>query len=60
MADGFTPYTSEITQRASTCTRLQGEDAESMVQLLDTLDDLDDVQNVYSNAEIPDEVLARV
>ncbi len=31
-----------------------------MVQLLDTLDDLDDVQNVYSNAEIPDEVLARV
>lgn len=59
-ADGFTPYTSEITQRASTCTRLEGEDAELMVQLLDTLDDLDDVQNVYSNAEIPDEVLARV
>jgi YebC/PmpR family DNA-binding regulatory protein len=59
-ADGFAPHTSEITQRASTCTRLQGEDAESMVQLLDTLDDLDDVQNVYSNAEIPDEVLARV
>jgi transcriptional/translational regulatory protein YebC/TACO1 len=24
------------------------------------LDDLDDVQSVYSNAEIPDEVLARV
>jgi len=60
MADGFAPATSDITQRASTCTRLQGEDAESMVQLLDTLDDLDDVQNVYSNAEIPDEVLARV
>ena len=31
-----------------------------MVQLLDMLEDLDDVQNVYSNAEIPDEVLARV
>jgi YebC/PmpR family DNA-binding regulatory protein len=60
MADGFTPSTAEITQRASTCTSLQGEAAESMVQLLDTLDDLDDVQNVYSNAEIPDEVLARV
>ena len=28
--------------------------------LLDTLEDLDDVQNVYSNAEIPNEVLARV
>jgi YebC/PmpR family DNA-binding regulatory protein len=60
MADGFAPDTCEITQRASTCTRLQGEAAESMVQLLDRLDDLDDVQNVYSNAEIPDEVLARV
>jgi YebC/PmpR family DNA-binding regulatory protein len=60
MADGFTPATSDITQRASTCTRVQGEAAESMVQLLDTLDELDDVQNVYSNAEIPDEVLARV
>ncbi len=60
MGDGFTPSTAEITQRASTCTPLQGEAAELMVQLLDTLDDLDDVQNVYSNAEIPDEVLARV
>lgn len=60
MADGFAPDTCEITQRASTHTRLQGEVAESMVQLLDMLDDLDDVQNVYSNAEIPDEVLARV
>jgi YebC/PmpR family DNA-binding regulatory protein len=60
MADGFAPSTSDITQRASTCTRLEGAAAESMVQLLDKLDDLDDVQNVYSNAEIPDEVLARV
>ncbi len=60
MADGFTPATSDITQRASTRTHLEGEAAEAMVQLLDTLDDLDDVQNVYSNAEIPDEVLARV
>lgn len=59
-ADGFSPPQSEITQRASTTTSLSGEAAHSMVQLLDTLDDLDDVQNVYSNAEIPDEVLARV
>jgi YebC/PmpR family DNA-binding regulatory protein len=59
-ADGFAPTTGEITQRASTCTALSGEAAESMVQLLERLDDLDDVQSVYSNAEIPDEVLARV
>jgi YebC/PmpR family DNA-binding regulatory protein len=60
MADGFAPATGEITQRASTTTSLSGAAAEQMVQLLDSLDDLDDVQSVYSNAEIPDEVLARV
>ncbi|HEY8554038.1 MAG TPA: YebC/PmpR family DNA-binding transcriptional regulator, partial [Burkholderiales bacterium] len=37
-----------------------GETAEAMVRLLEALEDLDDVQNVYSNAAIPDEVLARV
>lgn len=60
MADGFSPASAEITQRASTTTALEGAAAESMLQLLDRLDDLDDVQGVYSNAEIPDEVLARV
>ena len=60
MADGFAPATGEITQRASTHTSLKGAAAESMLRLLDMLDDLDDVQSVYSNAEIPDEVLARV
>jgi YebC/PmpR family DNA-binding regulatory protein len=60
MADGFAPATGEITQRASTTTSLSGAAAEQMIQLLDSLDDMDDVQSVYSNAEIPDEVLARV
>jgi transcriptional/translational regulatory protein YebC/TACO1 len=58
MADGFAPPVGEITQRASTIAYLEGEAAESMVQLISMLEDLDDVQSVYSNAEIPDEVLA--
>ena len=29
-----------------------------MIKLLEMLEDLDDVQNVYSNAEISDEILA--
>jgi YebC/PmpR family DNA-binding regulatory protein len=57
---GFTPADATVTQRASTSAELQGEAAESMARLLEALEDLDDVQNVYSNAEIPDEVLARV
>ncbi len=60
MADGFAPPDAAITQRAAVSTPLQGEAAESMLQLLAMLEELDDVQDVYSNAEIPDEVLARV
>jgi YebC/PmpR family DNA-binding regulatory protein len=58
--DGFEPATAEITQRASTVVSLHGEVAQTMVELLEALNDLDDVQSVYSNAEVPDEVLARV
>jgi transcriptional/translational regulatory protein YebC/TACO1 len=38
-----------------------GKDAaESMIRLLEVLEDLDDVQNVYSNADIADEILAEL
>jgi len=57
---GFAPGDAEITMRAGTSTSLAGEQAESMVRLLEALEDLDDVQHVYSNADIPDEILARV
>ena len=47
--------------RAATSAALAGEPAESMVRLLEALgEDLDDVQHVYSNADIPDDILARV
>jgi len=31
-----------------------------MLNLLDVLEDLDDVQKVYSNADIPDDVMAQL
>ena len=31
-----------------------------MLRLLDMLEDLDDVQKVYSNADIPDDVLQQM
>lgn len=46
----------ELTMIASTEVSLQGDDAESMMKLLDTLEDLDDVQNVHSNADLPEEL----
>jgi transcriptional/translational regulatory protein YebC/TACO1 len=58
VAAGFEPEEAEVTQRASTSTVLDQQQAASMMKMLEVLEDLDDVQNVYSNAEIPDEILA--
>lgn len=57
---GFEPENAEVTMRASTTSELDKKGAESMLKLLDMLEDLDDVQKVYSNADIPDEVLAQL
>jgi transcriptional/translational regulatory protein YebC/TACO1 len=59
-AAGFVPVSAEVTRRASITVALEGEAAISMVQLIQALKDLDDVENVYTNAEIPDEVVARL
>jgi transcriptional/translational regulatory protein YebC/TACO1 len=60
VATGLTPESAEVTMRASTQTEVGAEDAARMIKLLDMLEDLDDVQQVYSNAEIPDEILAQL
>ncbi len=54
------PEGAEVTLRAATSVTLGAEDAAKMVKLLEMLEDLDDVQNVYSNADIPEEVLAEL
>ncbi|MFO7286646.1 MAG: YebC/PmpR family DNA-binding transcriptional regulator [Gammaproteobacteria bacterium] len=56
-AAGLEPESAEITMRAATKVRVEGQQAESFLKLLDVLDELDDVQNVYSNADIPEELL---
>lgn len=60
IAAGFPPDNAEVTLRASTTVALGAEDAEKMIRLLERLEDLDDVQNVYSNADISEEILAKV
>ena len=57
---GFDPEQSTLTMRASTAAELQLQEAGTMIKLLEMLEDLDDVQNVYSNAEISDEILAQL
>jgi YebC/PmpR family DNA-binding regulatory protein len=57
VAAGLAPESDEVTMRAETGTVLDAEAAEKMIRLFNMLEDLDDVQNVYSNADIPDEVM---
>ena len=60
VAAGHEPETAELTMRASTSSSLDVKEAGSMVKMLEVLEDLDDVQQVYSNADISEDVLAQL
>lgn len=51
---------SQIAMLPSTTVELDLDGAEKVMRLVDALEDLDDVQNVYSNADIPDEVMEQL
>jgi YebC/PmpR family DNA-binding regulatory protein len=54
------PYiSSEITMLPQNTTSLTGKEADQMVKLMDMLEDCDDVQKVYTNADIPEELVSR-
>ncbi len=50
--------TAEVTKIASTYTKLEGTQAHAMMRLLETIEDLDDTQNVYSNFDFDEAMLA--
>ena len=60
VAAGLGPENAEVTMRADNTIALDLESAEKMVRMLDRLEDLDDVQNVYSNADIAEEILEQL
>jgi YebC/PmpR family DNA-binding regulatory protein len=57
---GLQPEQAEVTMRAANTTPLDLADAEKMVRLLERLEDLDDVQEVYSNADISEEIMGQL
>ena len=57
---GLVAELAEVTMRASVAATLGEKEASSMMKLLEVLEDLDDVQNVFSNAEIPDDILEKL
>ncbi len=50
----------EITMLPKSYVALDEKSAEQMIRLIDALEEHDDVQNVYTNFDIPDEVMAKV
>jgi YebC/PmpR family DNA-binding regulatory protein len=52
--------TAEVTQLPSTTVPVDEKTAPKVLRLIDALEDLDDVQNVYSNFDIADEVMAEL
>ena len=60
IAAGINPEHAQVTMRASTSAELDIKAATSMIKMLDMLEGLDDVQEVYSNADISEQVLAQI
>lgn len=48
----------EVTMLPQSTVRLEGKQAQQMLQLMETLEEHDDVQNVYANFDIPEEIMA--
>jgi len=48
---------SEITMLPQTYVNLKGKDAENMIKLIEVLEDCDDIQKIYTNADIPEEMI---
>ena len=55
---GITPQTAEMTMVPSSTIKIKGaSEAKQILALVESLEDHDDVQQVYSNFDIPDEIL---
>ncbi|MEW6162255.1 MAG: YebC/PmpR family DNA-binding transcriptional regulator [Nitrospirota bacterium] len=59
-AEGIPVSLAEITMLPKSYVGLDGRSAEQMIRLVEALEEHDDVQNVYTNFDIPDEVMAKV
>jgi len=55
--EGITIESAELTMIPSSSIKLEGQDAQQVLSLVELLEDNDDVQNVYANFDIPDELL---
>ncbi len=57
---GLEPEHAEVTEKAANLVEVALDDAEKIMQLIDTLEELDDVQDVHTNADFSDEVMEQL
>ena len=57
---GIEIQSSDLTMEPKSTVEVQGNDAKSLLNLIEALEDDDDVNEVHANFDIPDEVLQRV
>ena len=55
---GIEIFSAELTMLPQSTIPVDGGEAKKVLQLIEALEDLEDVQNVYSNFDIPEEVMA--
>ncbi|MFA4905387.1 MAG: YebC/PmpR family DNA-binding transcriptional regulator [Candidatus Margulisiibacteriota bacterium] len=59
-AQGLNPLNAEVTMVPANTVKLEGEDAQKVLKLVNLLEELDDVQSVHANFDIPDAVLEQL
>jgi transcriptional/translational regulatory protein YebC/TACO1 len=57
---GLEAVSSEVTMHPETTMALDVKDAEKALAMIDAFEDLDDVQEVYTNADFSDDVMAQL
>ncbi|MEM9100733.1 MAG: YebC/PmpR family DNA-binding transcriptional regulator [Pseudomonadota bacterium] len=57
---GLKAENAEVTMVASTSAELDLDGAQKLLRLVDMLEELDDVQNVYTNAEISEDIMSQL
>jgi YebC/PmpR family DNA-binding regulatory protein len=57
---GVTPEVSQVGMIPQNYIKLEGQQAGTMLRLMEALEDHDDVQNVYSNFEVSDALMAKL
>ena len=56
----ITPQSAEVTMVPNSTVKLQGDEAKSLLSLMEALEDYEDVQAVHANFDISDEEIARI